>query len=670
MTALAAAPHAAPIQIGTFHSFDDDLNVPSAASPAAFAFEELMEGRLLIQAGSGGGKSYCIRKFCEAAFGRVPIILIDREGEFASLRETFDFVLAGREGDTPATVETAAELARTVLETSANIICNLSDLTPEQQTAWVAAFVGEMMNASEELWKDFIVIIDEAHLFCPQKGKVASKGAVTALATLGRKRGFCAVLATQRISKLDKDVAAELHNVLIGKTVLDRDRERARDALDVGTANKAEFNKTVRHFEAGYFYAYGTAISEIEPRIVRIGTCVTTHRKRGQRVRVAAPPPTQAILHLLPAFDRVGKKGPAMFKPDRVIVPAHSPHEVAIDLSSVRSLERRVAEIEGERDRLEREVVALKKNQMPPGLDKKLSELVSALGSLFDLSTNLHRSVTGYDSSERALVVIGEAQSHCLSSKVKNLPPRPVKRVDDERIPAALRGFDLCDREILTALNSHYPHGLTRVQLAVITVYDVRGGGFKNALSRLTKRGYVKHFGDNVYDLTKEGKGLFVDLMTPRRSAQEIVDLWCERKLTGKQRDILRHVFANGTETFTQLQIAATVRMTAKTGGVKNYLGELTSKGLFEQPRRGHYKIAGLFLALLTALIFSFSAVKAYEAHVSSTEVTAPRAKAKDRAPATSPRAGHGPRRAKGARPGPTRPSPRSLAMVTSWSET
>jgi hypothetical protein len=39
----------------------------------------------------------------------------------------------------------------------------------------------------------------------------------------GRKRGFAGIIATQRLSKLHKDAAAEANNVIIGRTWLDAD---------------------------------------------------------------------------------------------------------------------------------------------------------------------------------------------------------------------------------------------------------------------------------------------------------------------------------------------------------------------------------------------------------------------------------------------------------------
>lgn len=45
----------------------------------------LIRSKLLVQANSGGGKSWLLRRLAEQMFGKVPIILIDPEGEFATL---------------------------------------------------------------------------------------------------------------------------------------------------------------------------------------------------------------------------------------------------------------------------------------------------------------------------------------------------------------------------------------------------------------------------------------------------------------------------------------------------------------------------------------------------------------------------------------------------------
>ncbi len=51
--------------------------------------DALLRGRLLIQANSGKGKSWLLRRIAEELFGKVQVIIIDPEGEFATLREKF-----------------------------------------------------------------------------------------------------------------------------------------------------------------------------------------------------------------------------------------------------------------------------------------------------------------------------------------------------------------------------------------------------------------------------------------------------------------------------------------------------------------------------------------------------------------------------------------------------
>ena len=77
------------------------------------------------------------------------------------------------------------------------------------------------------------MILDEAHIYCPERGSGDSESteAVIGLMSQGRKRGYAGIIATQRLSKLNKDAAAEANNVIIGRTWLDADQARAATVL-------------------------------------------------------------------------------------------------------------------------------------------------------------------------------------------------------------------------------------------------------------------------------------------------------------------------------------------------------------------------------------------------------------------------------------------------------
>src|SRR2546429_2663751 len=235
----------------------------------------LLDTRLLVQANSGGGKSWLLRRLLEQSHGKVQQIVIDLEGEFATLREKYDYVLAGKEGDTPAEPNSAALLARKLLELNVSAIIDLYELHYQERKHFVRLFLESMINAQKILWHPCLVVIDEAHKFCPEKEPSEASNAVIDLATLGRKRGFCAILATQRLSKLHKDAAAECNNKLIGRTGLDVDRKRASEELGFTSKDSA---LALRHLQAGQFFTFGPAISQ-EVIQVDIGEVKTTHPK-------------------------------------------------------------------------------------------------------------------------------------------------------------------------------------------------------------------------------------------------------------------------------------------------------------------------------------------------------------------------------------------------------
>ena len=141
------------------------------------------------------------------------------------------------------------------------------------------------------------MILDEAHIYCPERGsgEAESTEAVISLMSQGRKRGYAGVIATQRLSKLHKDAAAEANNVIIGRTWLDADQVRAGDALGLSKADRLK----LRDVGQGEFYAFGPALGQ--PGVVhfRSDRVRTTHPRPGERHLLTAPAPSRAIRGVL-----------------------------------------------------------------------------------------------------------------------------------------------------------------------------------------------------------------------------------------------------------------------------------------------------------------------------------------------------------------------------------
>lgn len=239
---------------------------------------KLIDGRLLIQGASGAGKSWTLRRLLEQTAGTLQQIIIDPEGEFLSLAEKYGHAVIDASKLDTAALAIAAGRAR---EHRLSVVLDLSDIERETQMMMVTAFLVALIDAPREHWTPALVAIDEAHLFAPFGGasesavvRKASIGAVTDLMSRGRKRGLAGVLATQRLARLAKSVASEVHSFLIGLNTLDLDIRRAAETI--GWDARKAFDR-LPMLEAGDFVASGPAFSR-SPAVVRVGAIETRHR--------------------------------------------------------------------------------------------------------------------------------------------------------------------------------------------------------------------------------------------------------------------------------------------------------------------------------------------------------------------------------------------------------
>lgn len=287
-----------------------------ADATAELDVEKLVTSRLLIQSNSGGGKSWALRRLLEQTYGSYQQIVLDPEDEFYTLRERFDYVLAREDdGDVVPHPKNARDMARSFLELGVSAIISLYEMNPPERILFVRKFLEAMINAPKSLWHPVIVVLDEAHVFCPQAGQAESADAVISLMSRGRKRGFCGILATQRLSKLHKDAAAETNNKMIGRSTLDIDRKRAGDEL--GFTTKKHLTQLQR-CKPGEFFVAGPAffgldvhrplVGEWEPEDycykIKVGSVGTSHPQAGAGT-VPVPPAKGKIKKLLKQLEEI-----------------------------------------------------------------------------------------------------------------------------------------------------------------------------------------------------------------------------------------------------------------------------------------------------------------------------------------------------------------------------
>lgn len=247
---------------------------------------KLMATRMLIQAASGGGKSYALRRLVEQTHGQVQQIIIDPEGELCTLADKFGFLVCSVDSPTaPLKVATAGALAETIYRSGQSVILSIDGFDIGEMQQFVAGFMASLMQQPKQFWHYCMVVVDEAQLFAPQQDKSASKKAMLDIAGRGRKRGLCPVIATQRLSQLHNGVAAHLDNKLIGLTTLDNDLARACEQLGM-KPSKAD---QLRTMDSGEFLAYGPALSYSITKI-KVGQVQTSHGVLGDFAASSAGP--------------------------------------------------------------------------------------------------------------------------------------------------------------------------------------------------------------------------------------------------------------------------------------------------------------------------------------------------------------------------------------------
>jgi len=445
----------------------------------------LIDTRLLIQANSGGGKSWCLRRLLEQTHGRVQHLVIDPEGEFASLRERYDYILAApSDGDTAAHPRTAKLLAERLLELGVSAILDIYELNPDDRKLFVSRFLDALVNAPRALWHPALIVLDEAHIFAPEKEESPSATAVKAMASRGRKRGFCLVAATQRIAKLSKDVAAECNNKLIGRCVQDVDMARAAGELGFAKSDQQKF----RALDAGEFFAFGPALSR-NVSFVRVGTVETSHPKAGARLGFAPPPPTAKVRALLPKL-------------------ADLPAEAE-------ARERNVADLQKEIGGLKRELTEARKAQTETRVERvevptitrdmlqRVTETVEnvrtegdAIGEYLQrvVTDAHHKLTTAIDPILVSLnqLVSAQRQSAAPAAKAPVSGIRPAARIS-RPAPQTVQSGDLSkvERTFLTVLAQRDGKSTTRNQLAVFAGYSSKSRHVDNTISGLRVKGFV-----------------------------------------------------------------------------------------------------------------------------------------------------------------------------------
>ena len=576
---------------------------PSLGTGIDIDISQLIKSRLLVQANSGGGKSYTLRRLCEQTFGACQHIIIDPESEFYTLREKHDYTLLGKGGDGPADLKSAALLARRLLELGVSAIVDISELGV-RRARFVKLFLEALVAAPRELWHPVLVIVDEAHKFCPEKGRGESEStaAVIDLMTVGRKRGFCGVLATQRVSKLNKDAAAECNNKLIGRCSLDVDRKRAGEEL--GFSDKDNV-LSLRDLEAGEFFAYGPALSKTITKF-KVGKVQTTHPEAGE----VAPPVT-----------------PPRAKVKKVLEQLRNlPQEAEEETKNVAELQQEVRKLKADLRKAEGSAKVETKEIKVPVIDKdSLKALLKGIDKLDAWHTKMDQLRDHMSQAQQAVVSEGDnlrvfARQQLAKLKidvpVDTLPPRlradalkmnmqqrpkigapvaigaqkhpPMRKAETIETPEGEFKLDGPARRLLNALAWFEAIGVntpSATALAFMSNYSGENGAFNNKRGALRTAGLVTYPSPGTVQLTDEGRELaeLPEVPTTGEGLRAMV----LAQLDGPEQRVLTPALEAYPEPITVDDLYPAAGYSSAHGAFNNLRGRLRTLGLVTYPSQG-----------------------------------------------------------------------------------
>jgi hypothetical protein len=541
--------------------------------PVHMDIDLLITTRLLIQANSGGGKSFLLRRIAEQAFGKVQIIFIDPEGEFSTLREKHAFALIGKGGESPADVRSAGLVATKLLELNLSAVCDLYEMKPKERHQWVRLFLEALINAPKELWHPVLVIVDEAQLFVPEKGSGESEAAdaMIALATLGRKRGFCPIWATQRLSLVRKDATSGMLNRLIGPTFEDVDLDRVANLLSVMNADRRAFFEEMRMLEPGHFYAFGRAISK-KRIMVKVSGVETTHPEVGwsKKKAQAAPATPEEIKKFLPRLSDLPKEAEQK---------ARTEQELRAEIAQLkRELATRPVQMEPVIQRVEVPVFGQEEIESIDRIAKEIHLIRDVVGSF----------------AKRPFI-----------PPTAPIPSRPTSRT---YVPPQLKGgspfvpiipsqLSVPQQKILDAMawmESVHLHQMKRTIVAFLAGQSSKSSGYTNNLGALRSAGLITYPDSESLAFTDEGR-------TAARHPDAPLDAYTLQqtilsRLPNPQARILEVLIQAGGQLVEREDLAAQAGQSPTSSGYTNNLGALRSFGVIEYQGKAVRALPVLFL--------------------------------------------------------------------------
>lgn len=223
----------------------------------------------------------------ELAANDLGFVVIDTEGEYAGLSGHKNIAVID-DIDDLEDISTDKERVRKIIEESQRIVLDVS----ETELKLIKDFLEIVYQVATDMFREgcdrqnpFLVIVEEADIYIPQRGRVLE--ILQTMSRRGRKRGLGILFATQRPALVNKNVLSQCNNVFIGKLTLKNDIDSVRIFF-----SSMDDARQLTALEPGQFYVQGLSL------ILRSSKCGGgTRLTEGRPPQFNAEPRTHQISH-------------------------------------------------------------------------------------------------------------------------------------------------------------------------------------------------------------------------------------------------------------------------------------------------------------------------------------------------------------------------------------
>lgn len=535
------------------------LELPESAVTETFA----------ILAKRGSGKTYTAKVMVEEMLAAgLPVAVVDPLGVWWGLRSSADgksagypvVIFGGDHADVPIEQTAGALIADVIVDERIPAVLDLSGLSKSAQRRFMTDFAERLYLRNRN---PLHLVIDEADAYAPQRTSADGArllGAMEDLARRGRARGIGMTMITQRPAVLNKDLLTQAEVLIVLRMTGPRDVA----AINEWVAIHAEEDeaKTVKAslpalpVGTAWVWSPGWLGALVKVAVRKATTFDSSATPKIGEVRVA--PKRMADIDLTALGERI---------------TASVERAKADDPKALRA---RVADLEGQLAA----VLAAKPEPVYERIEVPVLDV--------DLVARLE------DALSPACSVLGEVQETLLQHRLSlgvltDLMPKPAPhlsvvpaagtnrpaQVPRKSPPAAGAGpgveLPKAQKLVLTALCQHGTR--TPTQLALLTGYSHKGGGFRNTLGALRSAGWVEGRGDlSITEAGREALGDYEPLPTGR----DLIDWWLPQ-LGGAEKKILLVLADAYPSAVAVPDIAAAAGYEASGGGFRNALGRLRS---------------------------------------------------------------------------------------------